>query len=195
MTLIPADIFLDRAERLGIVPDLRYSAPKCLVYAGLDAESRWWDFPAAPDDLLRFMSHVAAGLQPFQSCWLWRRGGSWFSRDLLRNRLEAAQRWVMRGPPIPEGFEGAIGFCADDSVQMVQLATAHAIASSFSHDDLFIIPDHARFIVMRDHHDVVHVVARDAADMVRFIKHMAAGGYILPDDPRDWTFKRPNWMP
>jgi hypothetical protein len=61
-------------------------------------------------------------------------------------------------------------------------------------DDLFIVPDHGRQLINTDHHGVVHVACQETARLLQFIEHMTLGGYELPQDLPDATFKRPSWM-
>lgn len=51
-----------------------------------------------------------------------------------------------------------------------------------------------RQLLQTDHHGVVYVACTETARLTRFIRHMAHGGYPLPTEPPDATFKRPEWM-
>ena len=65
-----------------------------------------------------------------------------------------------------------------------------------SPDDLYFIPDHGQQIVQSDHHDVIHVECVDQNRMELLIQHLKTNGkYELPEEPPDWTFKWPAWMP
>jgi len=98
------------------------------------------------------------------------------------------------GTAIPDGFEGAVKYAADEFNQLVGRITPYALCGVSVRDDLFILPDDGRCILQTDHHDVIHASYLDGADLNRLIEQMAGGGYSLPTELLDWTFKRPNWM-
>ncbi|MDB5300217.1 MAG: hypothetical protein JWO87_1880 [Phycisphaerales bacterium] len=195
METIPTDQFFAWAQTRGIVLDPVYSPPKCLVYDGVAAESRWWDVPRQAGEVNRFISHLLTGVGTWKECYLWRRGGCWPNVAPPRNRLEAARRMVAMGPAIPDGFAGAVKYTAEELSLMVGRVTAHVMSGLCVNDDLFLLPDDGRHIVHTDHHDVVHVSSLDTTAISRLIGHMAGGGYSLPAELLDWTFKRPSWMP
>jgi len=194
MELLPADQFLAWAEALGIVLDPIYSPPKCLVYRTEAAEHRWWNTPTSPEGISRFLSYLLNGLAPWRFCFVWRRGGSWPNLEPARNRIEASRRIVEMGPAIPDGFEGAVKYTAQESGQLVGRVAAHVKSGWCVQDDLFIIPDDGQHILQTDHHGVVHASCLDETRMKRLVEHMASAGYSLPTKPLDWTFKWPSWM-
>jgi hypothetical protein len=194
MEMLPADEFLAKAATLGIVLDPVYSPPKCLVFETEPSERRWWNTPCSADKLNEFLSHLLTGLGPWRACFVWRRGGRWPSLDPPRNRLETTRRIVAMGPPIPDGFEGAVKYLAEEQTLLVGRVKAHVVSGWCVQDDLFVIPDDGKHIVQTDHHGVVHVSWLDRLSMERLIEHMASAGYSLPTEPLDWTFKRPSWM-
>jgi hypothetical protein len=62
-------------------------------------------------------------------------------------------------------------------------------------EDTYVVPDNGRYLLQTDHHNVVHVVFRDATDVAPFVQRMEVRGFSLPDEPPDSTFKHPDWMP
>lgn len=194
MQLLSADSFFVWAKESGIVLDRRYSPPQCLVYESLSDNHRWWNTPTDPADLPAFFAHLLGGMEFWIRCHIWRRGGSWPTIDPPRSRLGAIWRLLERGPDIPADFRGAVNFETDQCEAMVGLVVTHVQSGWSVNDDLFIIPEHARYILQTDHHGVTHAACFDRAAMDRLIKHMDAGGYSLPTTLLDWTFKRPDWM-
>jgi hypothetical protein len=84
-----------------------------------------------------------------------------------------------------------------DRSEFDSLCTLIFLTTIFGHsvsDDLYVVPDHARQITRTDHHDVIHVYCRDAADVNRCISQMEKSNYKLPGELPDATFKRPKWM-
>ena len=57
-----------------------------------------------------------------------------------------------------------------------------------------IVPDHARYIVQTDHHNVIHVSCLSSADVEECVREMEKRGFPLPQDVPDSTFKKPEWM-
>jgi hypothetical protein len=61
-------------------------------------------------------------------------------------------------------------------------------------EDLYVVHDHARFILQTDHHNVIHVSYRSSADVDEWVRQMEGRGCALPEEVPDSTFKRPDWM-
>jgi hypothetical protein len=61
-------------------------------------------------------------------------------------------------------------------------------------DDLYFAPGHGGHLLQTDHHGVVHAESRSEERIQALAAHMAEGGYALPTEPPDRTFKRPAWM-
>ena len=138
--------------------------------------------------------HLTTGIGPWEACFLWPRGGRWPDFDPPRDRIEAIRRTVTIGPAIPDGFEGAAKYTAEDSSLLVGRIAAHVISAWSVRDDLFIVPDDGKYLLHTDHHGVAHATCVDSVIMNRLIEHMASGGYNLPTELLDGTFKRPHWM-
>ena len=194
MQLLSTDSFFDWAKQSGIVLDSRYSPPQCLVYESLSDNHRWWNTPTDPAELRAFIERFLDGMEFWISCYIWRRGGSWPPADPPRSRLDAIRKVLARGPDIPADYQGAVHFDADEREGLLGLAVPHVLSGWSVNDDLFIIPEHARYILQTDHHGVIHATCYDRAAMDRLIEHMDEGGYSLPTTTLDWTFKRPDWM-
>lgn len=61
-------------------------------------------------------------------------------------------------------------------------------------DDLYVVPDHARYILQTDHHNVIHVSCRSSADIDEWVSQMEERDFALPEELPDSTFKQPDWM-
>jgi len=98
------------------------------------------------------------------------------------------------GPAAPTHFHGAVEYSHQELEQLAGQIAMHVASGWCVIHDLFVLPDNGRSIIHTDHHDVVHIGSRDNEDMSRLTEHMATGGYALPTELLDWTFKRPGWM-
>lgn len=194
MTRVPAETFLSWAAGLGVIPDERYASPRCLIYRDERSHSRFWNLPREPDELRTLLAHVLCGLEAWDSCYVWPRGGCWHSSQPPRSRIEEERALALYGGHIPDGLRGAVCYSTQEAPHLINLIDARSRAAFCVSDDLFVVPDHATAFLHMDHHDVVHVECSDAMRMERFIHHMASGGYALPDELPDVTFKRPEWM-
>lgn len=87
-----------------------------------------------------------------------------------------------------------MSYTVEESSLMVGRVAAHVMSGWSVQDDLFIVPNDGRHLLHTDHHGVVHASCLDGASMERLIEHMASGGYNLPAEVLDGTFKRPSWM-
>ncbi len=61
-------------------------------------------------------------------------------------------------------------------------------------DDLFVVPDHGRQMILTDHHGVVHAQFLDQRRIEPFVRDMREQGYPPPVELPDETFKKPDWM-
>lgn len=192
--LISADKFLAWTDTVGIAPDGRYAPPQCLVYVPHRPHHRFWAVPGRAAELPFFVSHLLAGLDPWSACVVWPRGGVWPQLYGDDRPGDQVRRIILGGAGVPAGYEGAVRFTAAEADKLTAVVFAHLVLGWSVPDDLFIIPDHGRQMLQTDHHDVVHVEFAEAEAVEPFVRHMAEEEYLLPADPPDQTFKRPDWM-
>jgi hypothetical protein len=194
MDVIDAQRFLSSAGKLGIAPDERYAHPQCLTYVPHRGHYRFWNVPQRATAIPFFVSHLLAGLERWEECYLWPRGGRWPRSREHRVIMDDVRGMILGGAGIAAGFEGAARFGADELDRLVTAVFAQVPFGRCVSDDLFLVPDHGRCFLWTDHHDVVHVQFSDEKDVEPFIRHMAAKNFALPADVPDGTFKRPDWM-
>ena len=56
------------------------------------------------------------------------------------------------------------------------------------------MPDHGRYLLQTDHHNVIHAIFRHEEDVNRWVAEMERRGFALPGEVPDPTFKQPKWM-
>lgn len=100
----------------------------------------------------------------------------------------------MSGIGLAIGSADVVEFRRDEIDRLITLVFSTTIFGWSVEEDLIGVPDHARQILQTDHHGVIHVSCRSAADMERFIAGMKEDGYDLPKEIPDATFKKPKWM-
>ncbi len=94
----------------------------------------------------------------------------------------------------PLGTDGAIRFDGGDGNALYALLIA-LIAEGWSWtEDAYLLPDDDDIILLLDHHGVVHAEFRSEERLAQFTAALAAGGFPLPTEPPDRTFKRAPWM-
>jgi hypothetical protein len=196
MQHVPGEAFLDWTASVAIGPDDRYPGAGCIAYRPYRDISRFWVVPRSADDSVpAFVAHLLDGLEPWTTCYVWFRGGRWPD---LANPLDSdaeVRAVTFRGARIRSRFEGAIQFDRSERDRILAVLFVQLTFGWHSWDDLFVIPDHGRMMLMTDHHGVVHANFASRSLVRPFVKHMAAGGFALPTEVPDWTFgPRRRWM-
>jgi hypothetical protein len=107
---------------------------------------------------------------------------------------EAVAGVLLNGAGVPNEYAGAACFQAGEVGRVIALLYASLAFGWSVADDLFVIPDHGRQFLQTDHHGVVHVCFAVAGRVQGYVEHMAADGFLLPNDLPDETFKRSEWM-
>lgn len=96
-------------------------------------------------------------------CFIWKRIPPWdySDTDTAKNCLS---RQLVHSL-VPQGFSGAIKISRDGIGPMLQLVLAQALLGVTRYDDIFVIPDDARYVVWVDHHAEVHVQCAHRGDL------------------------------
>jgi len=87
-----------------------------------------------------------------------------------------------------------VEFSHDESDTLITLIFSTTIFGWSVGEELYVVPDHARYILQTDHHDAIHVSFRNPEEVKRWTSVMAERGFPLPDKVPDETFRRPTWM-
>ena len=195
MDYVSTNEFLPIARALGVVPDVRYTDPRYLVHAPDPDVRRFWDAPENPRRFTALVASVLDGLDPWATCYLWPRTG--WGHAAGRPSASAGESvycWTLRAAGVRPDFDGPVRYAGDERLALeAALLAVRAFGFSVA-DDVFVVPDHGRQLVMVGHHEAVHVSFADEGRVGPFVTHMADRGFPLPDDLPDATFKRPDWM-
>ena len=158
------------------------------------AEARFWNVPPEPERRPYYLSSLLELLGDWRSCFAWRHLGYWPNADDVDHPNQIVEHQILKGLGLPLGTTQILEFERADYQALLTLLFTTTVFGWSVGEDLYIIPDHARYILQTDHHRVIHVEFRDAADIERWVSTMAEAGFPLPDRVPDETFKHPPWM-
>lgn len=192
-TLTEAE-FLSRVKRVGIGLDPRYPQSAILTFSPDTGDERFWCVPPAPEQRPYFVGTLLELMGDWQSCYAWRHLGSWHDVvDSLRLN-EVVEFHILKGLDLPLGTTEVVEFARDQTNQLVTLIFSTTIFGWSVEEDLYIVPDHGRYILKTDHHGVIHVAFREHVDVAQWVSEMEKRGFSLPEELPDITFKQPAWM-
>lgn len=130
----------------------------------------------------------------WRSCYAWRHLGSWPDSVDYRRVNDIIELRILRGLGLPLGSADIVEFSHNELDTLVTLVFSTTIFGWSVGEDLYIVPDHARYILQTDHHEVIHVSFRTPEEIDRWVSVMEERGFPLPEDVPDETFARPAWM-
>lgn len=187
--------FLRWAGNRGIVIDSQYPKSAVLDFVSPKPESdRFWEIPAEPERRPYFISTILQAMGDWESCYVWRHMGSWPARpdpQRLNDRIEFV---ILKSIGLPLGTADVVEFNREEADSLIALVFSTSIFGWSVNEDLYIIPDTARYIAKTDHHGVIHVAFENPDTMRAFIEFMEENDFFLPEELLDDTFKRPEWM-
>lgn len=186
--------FLAWAEGAGLGLDPQYPDSAVLVFRPDPHQERFWEIPAEPECRPYFILSLLELMGEWQECYVWRHLGSWPESADPRRINDIVEWRILQGLGIPLGTADVLTFERAELDKLVTLMFSTTVFGWSVGDDLYIVPDHARCIVQTDHHNVMHVSCRSAADVETWVTHMEERGFPLPEDIPDATFKKPGWM-
>src|SRR5262245_49184651 len=196
MRTIEESEFLDWARQRGLALDPRYPHSAVLSIVGGSGEARFWITPSEAERRPHFLGSMLALMGDWTSCFAWRHLGSWPDEehiDPLRVN-EVVEFQILKGLGVPVGSAKVIEFTRLELPVLLTLLFSTTTFGWSVGEDLYVVPNHARYILQTDHHDVVHVEFRHAEDVGPWVEQMKAHGFQLPDEVPDATFKTPDWM-
>jgi hypothetical protein len=194
MKTLTESAFLAWADGAGLCLDPQYPKSAVLVFRPDPHQDRFWEVPAEPERRPYFILSLLELMGDWQECYAWRHLGSWpESADPLRIN-DVIELQILKGLGLPQGTADVVTFERAALDRLVTLMFSTTIFGWSVGDDLYVVPDHARYILQTDHHNVIHVSFRRSADVDEWVRHMDERGFPLPDDIPDSTFKKPEWM-
>jgi hypothetical protein len=196
MRTISETDFLSWAAAKNLVLDPQYPDSAVLDFRG-GSESRLWLIPPEPERRPYLIASLPELMGDWQACYVWRHLGSWPDPRTLDERQanDAVECCILDGLGLPLGTADVVIFDRNDLARLTTLMFSTTVFGWSVAEDLYVVPDNGQHLLQTDHHDVIHVSFRDAADVEYWVSEMAKRGFHLPEDVPDSTFKRPPWMP
>jgi hypothetical protein len=194
MKTLTEGTFLAWAESAGMCLDPRYPQSAVLVFRPDPQQDRFWEVPVEAEQRPYFLLSFLELMGDWQECYAWRHLGGWPSSGTPRHINDAVERHILNGVGLPLGTADVVSFERAELDKLVTLMFSTTVFGWSVGDDLYVVPDHARYILQTDHHNVIHVSCRTSADVDEWVKQMEERGFSLPEDLPDSTFKRPTWL-
>lgn len=195
MKTLTEDEFLKWAAIKGLGLDPQYPQSAVLTFQS-ESERRFWIVPPEPEARPAFLALLIDLLGDWRSCYVWRHLGGWPHPDHIdaREINDAVEMLILRGLGLPPGGTDVVQIDRSERASLVALLFSTTVFGWSVREDLYVVPDNARQIVDVGHHGAVHVSFADPGDVNTWTAKMSEGGFPLPIEPPDATFKRPSWM-
>lgn len=194
MRTLTESAFLNWADGAGLEFDPRYPHSAVLRFRPDPDQDRFWEVPPEPECRPYFVLSFLELMGDWQQCHAWRHLGRWPKTPEPSRVNDMVELQIFEGLGVPLGSADVVTFDRSELYALVTLIFVTTIFGWSVAEDLYIIPDHARYILQTDHHNVIHVSFRDATDVDRWVRQMEERGFSLPADLPDSTFKQPDWM-
>jgi hypothetical protein len=192
-TLSAAD-FISWVRGRGIDLHETYPTTAILTFPPEADHSRFWCIPRAPERRPFFIATILDLVGNWASCFVWRHSGSW-PRAADPGRInDVVELRILTGLGLPLGTADVVEFARAERDALIALIFSNTVFGWSVGDDMYVIPDDARYIIQTDHHEVIHVSFRSAEDLAHFVKEMEDRGFPLPNELPDATFKPTGWM-
>lgn len=194
MKTIRESEFLAWAEQVGLFLDERYPQSAVLSFRPDPELDRFWEIPPEPERRPFFVDSLLDLMGDWRSCYIWRHLGSWPPVANQSRINDVVELQILKGLGLPLGTADVVEISREELDKLVTLIFATTIFGWSVGEDLYVIPNHGRYLLQTDHHGVVHVCFLASTDLEDFVKGMDARGFPLPDAVPDSTFKEPSWM-
>jgi len=174
--------------------DERYPQSAVLSFRPDPELDRIWDVPPQPERRPYFIASLLELMGDWQWCYVWRHLGSWPQAADASRINDVVELRILKGLGLPMGTADVVEIPREESDKLVTLMFTTTVFGWSVGEDLYVVPNHGRYLLHTDHHDVVHVCFRDPEDLERCVKGMETRGFPLPENVPDSTFKQPPWM-
>lgn len=185
--------FLEWADKHGLWINPKYQQSASLIFK-TETYDRFWNIPSKPEKRPYFISSLLQLMGDWKSCFIWKPLGSW-PKSVDPGRInDNIELHILKDLGLPLGTNYVIESAREEIHLLVTLVFSNTIFGWSCNDDIYIVPDHALYIMQTDHHGVIHASFRNPNDIIPFVQEMEQQGFSLPEDLPDETFKKPEWM-
>jgi len=194
MKTLREDEFLNWAEQAGFALDERYPHSAVLTFRPNPELNRFWEVPPEPECRPYFIASLLHLMGDWRSCYVWRHLGSWPDRADASRINDVVELRLLKGLALPLGTADVVEVARDELDTLITLILVTTIFGLSVGDDLYVVPNHGRYLLQTDHHGVVHAQFREPQDLEEWVQTMEAKGFPLPAEVPDDTFKQPPWI-
>jgi hypothetical protein len=194
MRALSEEQFLRWAEQAGFGLDERYPHSAALTFRPNPALDRFWEVPPEPECRPYFIASFIDLMGEWQSCYVWRHLGLWPDRADRSRINDVVELRILKGLALPLGTADIVEIAREELDTLITLIFATTVFGWSVGDDLYVVPNHGRYLLQTDHHGVVHAHFREPQDLTHWVQTMEAKGFPLPEEVPDATFKQPPWM-
>lgn len=179
-TLTEAE-FLHWAEDHGLALDAQYPESAVLAFHPEVGDALFWRVPAEPERRPYFLAAFLERLGDWTSCFVWRHLGFWpDTGDIDAQRPnDVVEHHIYQGLGLPRGTSDVVEFMRAESGALLTLLFSTTVFGWSVGEDLYVVPDHARYLLQTNHHGLVHVEFRDAGDAAVWVEALEAQGFPL----------------
>jgi hypothetical protein len=119
---------------------------------------------------------------------VWPRDGSWWAYSDQAESLDPESPFaeIIRSSENPAALVGR-----DEMGELIKFLWFTLNDLELRPADLQLIPDDRAIIFMLDHHQTLHASSSDLQKLEGIVELLEQGGFPLPEEPPDWTFKHP----
>ena len=171
-----------------------YATSTSLSFKPDSGLERFWATPIRPERRPHFLYLMLRLMGECDSYFVWRHMGSWPAAPDPNDLHEKIEFHLLRSVGLPMGTTEVVQFDGSEFVELVTLLLTTTVFGWSVGEDLYIVPDHARYIMKTSHHDVVYVSFRRQLDLDSYVQEMAKADFPLPTGVPDGTFSIPDWM-
>jgi hypothetical protein len=186
--------FLKWAGAHGMGLDERYPNSAMLTFKPDPGLDRFWVVPPEPEARPYFLALMLDLMGKWRSCHVWRHMGCWPQRPDRQRVKGRVEFHILKGIGMPMGTDDIVEFKRSERDQLTALLFTTTVFGWSTPEDLYVVPNHAQYIIEIYHHGVVYVYFRQMKDLRQFVKGMEKEEFPLPKTVPDWTFETPEWM-
>jgi hypothetical protein len=154
MRTLTENDFFRWAESNGLGFDEHYPDSAVLTFRPDPHHDRFWSVPHKPERRPYFIVSLLELMGYWRSCYVWRHLGSWPDSADHRRVNDVIELQILRGLGLPLGTADIVEFSHNELDTLVTLVFSTTIFGRSVGEDLYIVPDHACYILQTDHHEV-----------------------------------------